>query len=53
MIHDLYFTILTEVFTSHILLENIHSTNHIERRKRKIMVLKRANKYIPNYIAMS
>ena len=30
MIHDLYFTILAEIFASHILAENIHFTNHIE-----------------------
>ena len=45
MTHDLYFTILVEVFMNRILAENMYLTNHIECTEHKIMVLKPANKY--------
>ena len=47
MTHDLYFMILVEVFTIHIILtENTYFTNLIEWTEHKIMVLKPRNKYI-------
>ena len=42
---DSDFTILVEVFTSHILVENTYFMNHIELTEHKIMVLKHSNKY--------
>ena len=42
MIRDLYFTILVEVFTNHILVEN---TNRTEWTEHTIVVLKPSNKY--------
>ena len=39
VLHD-----LVEIFTNHILAENIHFTNFIECTEHKIMVLKPANK---------
>ena len=45
MTRDLYFTILVELFTNHILAENTHFKNHIETVEHKIMVLKPANKH--------
>ena len=46
---DLYFTILIGIFMTHILAENTYFTNHTEWTEYKILVLKLANKYIPNY----
>ena len=40
-----YFLILIEVFTNHVLIENIYFTNCIEWTEYKIMVLKSENKY--------
>ena len=45
MTRDLYFTILVEFFTNHILEENTNFTNHLGWTEQKIMVLKPANKY--------
>ena len=42
---DSYFTLLVEVFTNLILVENTNFTNHLGRTEHKIMVLKPANKY--------
>ena len=44
--HDLYFTILVEIFTNHILAENTYFTNLIESTEHNVMVLKSTNKYL-------
>ena len=45
MTHDMYFTILLEVFMSHILAKSTYYTNHIEWPENKATVLKPAYKY--------
>ena len=52
-IHDLYFTVLVEVFLNHILAEDTYFMNHTERTEHKIMVFKPANKYIQNFLVLS
>ena len=50
---DLYFTILVEVFTNHILAKNRYFTNHIECTENKIAFLKPAHKYqIARYVTI-
>ena len=43
---DSYFTILVDVFTNHILVENTYFTKHLGWTKQNNMVLKAAKKYI-------
>ena len=47
--HDSYFTILVEVFTNHVLVENTNFTNHLGWTGHNIMVLKQ----VKNYLTMS
>ena len=43
--HDLYLTILVEVFKNNVLAENTYFTNHLGWAEHRIIVLKPANKY--------
>ena len=45
MTYHLYFLILGEVFTKHILAENTYFTNYLDWTEHKVMVLNPANKY--------
>ena len=47
-----YFTILVEVFTSHILAKNTYFMNHIEWTKHKIMKLQISTKLIGSFIIL-
>ena len=42
---DSYFTILVEVFTNHISVENIYFTKHVEWTEHKIVGFKPANRH--------